>query len=193
MDKNFVKNLIGFLLIMLVGVSFSSESSDNLEFGDIEETTFWDDWQVIKDRVLGDAGEAMVEARPAAAVYGGAWSRHIGKNRHGMNEVHELIAFEYDGWVLGHMKNSFNDSTWLFGRDFNLISNDYIGFGVIGGVTYGYDPDDISKEFQFLNWNKWMITPAPYLEFNYFTKHYGWNPRLVVFGNAVAFTMRYQF
>lgn len=194
LTKSTWSSILAFILIMLCAVSLpeKAKASDNLEFGPIDETTFWDDWQVIKDRVLNDAAYSVQEAKPKAAVYGGAWSRHVGADRHGKNEVHELIAFEYDGWFVGHMKNSFNDSTWILAKDWNLWRNEYIGFGGFTGLSYGYEKESMDK-FKNLNWNKWVPFLAPYVEFTYFTKTYGWNPRLALVGNAATFTMRYEF
>lgn len=194
LTKSTWSSILAFILIMLCAVSLpeKANASDSLEFGPIDETTFWDDLTIIKDSLSVTVESSVEEVKPKLAVYLGAWSKHVGKHRQDKNETHNFIAVEYEGWLLGHMKNSFNEDTWVLAKDWTLGGLGDFGFGLLGGITHGYSENSVGK-FEWMNWNKWMFMVAPYLEVNHFKESYGVSPRVVLFGNAVVVTLRYEF
>jgi hypothetical protein len=84
------------------------------------------------------------------SLYTGAWSVHFaGQYREEVNgdittwaEVsnskHNLIAYETNSYIIGHFKNSFDESTFVVGKRFQIMENEVWNAGIYVGATYGY-------------------------------------------------------
>jgi len=74
-------------------------------------------------------------------VYLGAWSHHWegqpDKTKKDYNQTHNLIAYERKGYMVGHFTNSFNESTFIATKNFELEKGDF-SFFFAAGATHGY-------------------------------------------------------
>lgn len=84
----------------------------------------------------------MVSANAFAdRIYIGGWSHHLndypGFDEGEYNETHNLIGYERKGYMVGHYKNSFNQSTVVAVKNFESQHNDIAVF-ISVGATRGY-------------------------------------------------------
>lgn len=120
----------------------------------------------------------------AESLYLGGWSYHLNGGEH--NETHNYIALEKDNWTIGTFENSHYDQTYIGTYSFSLYENSYLSSGVMTGMSYGYDPEDVN----FLNYNGFMPIAVPYvdLKFNHLI-----NPRIGLLGQAVFITFKIDY
>lgn len=84
------------------------------------------------------ATPALAESDEALwAVNLGQWSSHFDSDAE--NETHNLVAVEYDGWMIGYFKNSDDNDAVLAGYHFRWPMNDWFTPGVRLGIGTGYD------------------------------------------------------
>jgi hypothetical protein len=125
------------------------------------------------------------EATACDEVYLGAVSYHINDDRD-LKSTHAMLACEKGGYIVGAMENSHEDPTALVGKKFNIYSKGYIDSRIYVGATYGYygcDNRDTGSSRSICP----MIVP----EISY-TK-YRVEPAIVLLGNALAVTVKYNF
>lgn len=112
----------------------------------------------------------------ADGVYVGGWSKHVNqkaweRSGYEINQQHDIIIIERDGWEMGHYTNTHFDKTWLAGRYFELFALDDIQLGVHVGASYGYKfcreikPDATRSVFcpvimPELRYTRWRVQPA---------------------------------
>jgi len=73
-------------------------------------------------------------------VHGGMWSKHPVK---GLNEKHNLIGFEIDGYFLHKFENSYNDTSFFLGKiNRDVFCLDKLCVGYNYGILTGYDSKD---------------------------------------------------
>lgn len=83
-------------------------------------------------------------------IYLGAWSKHIDQDTqywdgNKYNESHQLIGYQHNSYMLGHYKNSFNESTFVATKNFEKKVNDF-SFFIAVGATHGYTDCENKKQ-----------------------------------------------
>lgn len=142
----------------------------------------------------------------AESIYMGGWSAHTNETK-GYNERNDLIALEVKGYVVGTLKNSFNDRTFLATKRFTLSEHEYVTFRGHVGATYGYKrcnsgaeeyyQDDPDKE-HYGHWviaeeqeGKPKVCPAWALEVSF--GKFALQPSILYMGNAALATFKFEF
>ena len=70
-------------------------------------------------------------------IHGGMWSKHPVE---GLNERHNLIGIEIDGYFLHKFENSFNDTSYFVGKiDRDILCFEKLCAGYSVGVLHGYE------------------------------------------------------
>ena len=117
-------------------------------------------------------------------VYTGAWSEHIG-SEHDYNETHSLAAVESHGVIGGYFRNSFSEDV-LFAVA--TLSRDMGHFeaSVWVGAMYGYRDCKGAKAYD--KSRRACPVAAPTVSYTANTIQ----PTVIVLGNAVAFSVRWQ-
>lgn len=174
MMKSLLLHTLVVFVLCLPSMSFASDNAE--EFDWVSEIT--------TDLDLGLDLDFDVEESPSWSLYIGGWSHHLTSNDYDYNEANKLFGVKYEDWVVATFQNSFYDQTYMFGYDFNTQWYD-LQFGLVTGVTYGYDPEDVT----FLNYKGFMPVVLPYVAYT------GYNvvPTLGLLGNALIFTLEYRF
>lgn len=117
------------------------------------------------------------------AIYLGWWSKHLLSEAE--NETHNFIAFEYNNYQIGGFTNSHNDYTIEATYNFNLYEINYFQFGVLAGLSYGYDPEDVD----FMNYNGFMPIAVPYVVYI----QYDVQPFVGLLGQAIFLSFKVEF
>jgi hypothetical protein len=118
-------------------------------------------------------------------LYTGAWSYHINPAEGVNNETHNLIAYETHNYIVGAFKNSFSDPTVIAGKRFELFESGDFKAGLYAGVTYGYHGCQQTEDT-----GKKAVCLAAVPEISY-TK-YSVQPTIMILGNAVAFSIKWD-
>lgn len=120
--------------------------SDNLEASepDYENMTVAEILAKSLEESVQETAEEIEDKFSFTMIYGG-WSNHFRKSTTGyhFNSNHEFVGFEYQNWLAVTFINSFRDRTYGVGYDFNWELTDKMSYGVIAGITYGYDEKDM--------------------------------------------------
>ncbi|ENC6709911.1 hypothetical protein ABKY54_004521 [Vibrio harveyi] len=84
------------------------------------------------------ASAAGVDNDKEINLLAGGWSQHFFKQPGpALNYKNDLLAVEYDNWIVGTFKNSYDDRTYTAAYDFNWQRDD-LEYGVAVGLNYGY-------------------------------------------------------
>lgn len=136
---------------------------------------------------------ALLALSPMAAqadgVYLGGWSNHLtgstDKTGYEYNEKHDLIAVEYKNIFVGTMINSYDTRSYVAGYSFDLYESKYIDFRMLAGAVHGYT----EAQNNILRAGSLNGFVAPVVEFN--TPYI--EPTLMLFGEALTLTFKYEF
>lgn len=79
----------------------------------------------------------------ADGLYTGAWSYHFNRedwrnDGYTLNENNQLLAYQYDKYILGHFYNSFGDSSVLLNVEVASYQFHDFKATLYGGAVYGY-------------------------------------------------------
>lgn len=118
-----------------------------------------------------------------ADVFLGGWSHHL--STPDLNETHNLVAIEHNGWIGGYFKNSYNDDSGFAGKMLTVSESKNYEVGVALGVVYGYDKEDLD----FMNVNGFMPMFIPYASWTTYTVQ----PTVMLLGEAVTLTFRIDY
>jgi len=117
-------------------------------------------------------------AKAETNLFVGAWSKHlISKD---LNEQHNLVAIEHNGWFAGRFINSYNRESYAVARKFEWAAKD-LRAGVYLGAVRGYTTcfgDDNS------NTNTCPMA-VPYITYDAAVA-----PQVMLIGEAVAVSVR---
>lgn len=117
-------------------------------------------------------------------VYTGAWSKHVGTSQE-YNETHNFLAVEYKGIMAGYFKNSYSTDSAVAGYRFKRQWGDFDA-GLLVGATWGYT-HCLKGEAEGKNKRTCPVV-VPSIAY---TK-YKAQPALLVLGNAIAFSIRWE-
>lgn len=117
-------------------------------------------------------------------LYTGAWSKHVFTSSSDKNETHALVAIEKDGWMFGRFDNSYYRETWFVTKNLTRKFED-VEYGLMLGAMRGYE------ELFGVKGNDWKVWPliAPKVSYTKFPVQ----PTVIVLGEAVALTVRFEF
>lgn len=121
-----------------------------------------------------------------ASIHFGGFSHHLNNNKD-YNNNNKILAVEYKNVVVGTFDNSFDDQSYLIGYNFHSNWLD-LQFGIVTGLVYGYDKDDVSKSVLLWGTNL-MPLIFPYVTY---TK-YDIQPTAGIFGEAATLLFKYKF
>ncbi|CAM0092170.1 antimicrobial peptide resistance and lipid A acyl ation protein PagP [Vibrio phage K45] len=160
--KLIIKYTIVILLLSLSSFSFASDSDydkfiakSNAEMAELTK-------QMQVD--LAESVYEVAKERTTYTIYYGAWSKHLNDSDVDRNENNQLMAFEYQNWIIGTFENSFYDRTWLAGYNFKYHW-DKLEVGVVVGISYGYDDYDIRDVKLMKSYNGWMPVLFPHISY----------------------------
>lgn len=123
------------------------------------------------------------ESHAETYVYTGAWSKHIA-SKTDYNEAHRLVAVEHGNTIAGYFKNSFGDDSFFAGSTYSRQWGYFEGTLMVGAM-YGYKGCKGQQEQE-----RKMVCPMAAPAVSY-TK-YEAEPTLIVLGNAVAISVRWE-
>lgn len=123
-----------------------------------------------------------------ADLYLGGWSKHFNSS-YDYNETNNLIGIEYDNLVVGKFDNSFDETTYIFGYDWNTQWYD-IKVGALSGVMYGYTRGRL-YDYLYESGSGKRLLPMilPYISY----VKYPVQPVIGVMGNAFILTFKIDF
>jgi len=94
-------------------------------------------WLLISFVLFG-AALCASNAQAETNLYVGAWSKHIASD--GLNERHDLLAVERNGWISGRFDNSYNRETYFAAKKwawkYKNIEARYLRPGAMRGYTH---------------------------------------------------------
>lgn len=70
----------------------------------------------------------------ATTVHLGAWSKHVNPAKEVVNEKHDLIAIEHNGYAIARYKNSFNHEVYAVAKRVELYDNHNIEVAIYLGA-----------------------------------------------------------
>lgn len=146
----------------------------------------------------------------ADSIYAGSWSKHFKQatktelvadpsctdspcqttttatSQIDLNESNNLIAYEHKHYVIGHMINSFNQSTIFAFKQFSVTTLGDFHLYADLGATYGYRDCHMSN-----NGDNAKLCPAAGVELIY-EKH-PIQPVILVTNKAASFSLKFSF
>lgn len=125
-------------------------------------------------------------------LYLGGWSQHFNTKGDGsitLNESHNIVAVEYNNWLVGYFKNSYNDDSGVVARKYRIMSGNNLSFDVAIGTVYGYRTCERRSTYPNGSSKKWC--PAVVPEISY-TK-YRVQPSVMVMSSAVVVAIKVGF
>ena len=129
------------------------------------------------------SGQATADQR--LAIHAGGYSYHVlTGDETDYNSWHRLAAVEYGGLMAGYFRNSYYRDSFIVAYGKSWHYGDWMA-SVHAGAVYGYRScygDDGDKS---------VVCPAVFPSL-YYTR-YKVQPGVVVFGEAVAATVRFEF
>jgi hypothetical protein len=72
----------------------------------------------------------------ATTVHLGAWSKHTNPVKEVVNEKHDLIAIEHNGYAIAHYKNSFDHKVFAVAKRVELYDNHNIEVAIYLGAMH---------------------------------------------------------
>ncbi|QZI92673.1 hypothetical protein SIPHO059v1_p0078 [Vibrio phage 264E42.1] len=192
--KLIIKYTIVILLLSLSSFSFaSSEVADsdydkfiaqsNAEMADLTK-------QMQVD--LAESVYEVAKERTTYTIYYGGWSKHLNDSDVDRNENNQLMAFEYQNWIIGTFENSFYDRTWLAGYNFKYNWHE-LEVGVVVGISYGYDDYDVRDVKLMKSYNGWMPVLFPHISYPlYNSDSLEVRPTIGLLGSAVTALVQFE-
>ena len=117
-------------------------------------------------------------------VYTGAWSEHINSD-YEYNETHSLAAVQSRGAVAGYFRNSFGEDVLFAGGALSRSWAD-VETSVLAGAMYGYRDCKGGKAHDRSRRACPVVAPMVSYTAN------AVQPTVIVLGNAVAFSVRWE-
>ena len=125
-------------------------------------------WLLLSFVLLGAALYAS-NAQAETNLYVGAWSKHIASD--GLNERHDLLAVERNGWISGRFDNSYNRETYFAAKKWawkykNIEAGIYAG--AMRGYTTCWGEDGSNANVcpmvaPYITWDSGTVTPQIFL------------------------------
>lgn len=142
---------------------------------------------------LADSVYEVVDERTTYTIYYGGWSKHLNDSDVDRNENNQLMAFEYQNWIIGTFENSFYDRTWLAGYNFKYTW-DRLEVGAVLGISYGYDDYDVRDVKLMKSYNGWMPVLFPHISYPlYNSDSLEVRPTIGLLGSAVTLVIQFEY
>ena len=194
-----MKALLTFLFILLALIVASSDAfaqPDTTEEAMAEFIAEFESSLAIMSETLTESVEETKDEMFGYTMHIGGWSHHLNPNKYDFeyNESHEMLAIEYQNWVVGTFINSFYDRTWLVGYNFKKDLTDEIQVGAMLALSYGYDEEDVAEEKLALNHKGFM--PIGYFHASYLAyqdKDIKVRPTFGLMGSALVLMVQLEF
>ena len=125
-------------------------------------------WLLLSFVIMGAALYAS-NAQAETYLYVGAWSKHIASD--GLNERHDLLAVERNGWISGRFDNSYNRETYFAAKKW-AWKHKNVDAGIYAGAMRGYTTcwgeDGSNADFcpmvaPYITWETGSVTPQVFL------------------------------
>lgn len=191
-----MKTLLAFVLIILAllisdNLEASEKNYDDMTVAEILSDSFSESVQEVSDEV-----EQKVDEYFSYKLIFGGWSYHLRESETGYNynQDHQFFGVEYQNWVAATFINSFRDRTYALGYDFNWQYSEKVSYGVIAGMTYGYDDKDMKdSKFNFVK-NKFGPLLHAYVDYQlYKDESVEFRPNLGLQGTTLLLLFTAEF
>jgi hypothetical protein len=137
-------------------------------------------FSLILATLLAFSAPAMAET----AIHAGGYSYHVATgHKNDYNDWHRLAAFEHGSVMAGYFRNSYDRDTFLAAYGWSHQWGNFRG-AVHVGASYGY------RSCYGDEGNTGRVCPVAFPSL-YYTR-YAVQPGVVVFGEAVAVTVRWE-
>jgi len=128
----------------------------------------------------------------ADGLYTGAWSHHFTekswKRKFPINPNQNLLAYEYNSYIVGTYQNSLGDTSYLLNKYFDLYKTENFQYGLYAGAVYGYRFCMGKNNVSMQDKKTTCLDALPEIRY---TK-YKLQPAILLFSEGVAITFRWQ-